>query len=154
MNEHQGALDTLTYGVYIATCKAGDKMNGLTLGWVSQVSVNPTLLAIAVHKPWYSHGILSQSDYFIVHVLAEDQTEIAKFFGSTHGWDTNKFEGIEWQPGVDGIPVIKGCKAVMECKKITEVPAGDHTLFIGEVISSQLDEQKKEQVLDRKLYFG
>ena len=96
MSEHQDALGTLTYGVYIATSKAEDKTNGLTLGWVSQVSLDPPLVAIAVCKEWYSHKLLSEGDHFIVHVLADDQIEIAKFFGSTHGWDdehgTRQFE--------------------------------------------------------------
>ena len=154
MTEHQAALDTMTYGVYICTCKVGEKTNGLTLGWVTQVSSDPTLLAIAVYKKWYSHKLLSESDYFIVHVLAKGQTEIGKHFGTTHGWDIDKFEGVEWKPGLEGIPVVQGCKAVIECKKVQEVSAGDHTIFIGEVVSSQIDETKKEQVLDRKVYFG
>ena len=154
MREHKAALDTFPYGVYICTCKAGEKANGLTLGWVQQVSSNPTLVAITVYKKWYSHKLLSEGDYFIVHVLDEEQVELGKHFGTIHGWDTDKFEGIEWKPGVDGIPVIQGCRAVLECKKVKQVPAGDHTLFIGEVISSKVDETKKEQILDRKVYFG
>ena len=154
MSEHQDALGTLTYGVYIATSKAEDKTNGLTLGWVSQVSLDPPLVAIAVCKEWYSHKLLSEGDHFIVHVLADDQIEVAKFFGSTHGWDTDKFDDVAWEPGVEGIPVLKGCKALIACRKIQEVPTGDHTLFIGEVISSQVDEKKKAQVFDRKVYFG
>ena len=154
MSEHQAALDTLSYGVYIITCKVGERANGLTAAWATQVSGNPRLVAVAVHKKWFSHKLLSESDHFVFHVLAEDQTELGKHFGSVHGWDEDKFEGVEWEPGIDGIPVIQGCRTVMECRKAQEVHAGDHTIFIGEVMSSKVDEAKKEQVLDREVYFG
>lgn len=152
--QHQPALETLSYGVYVTTCKSAEKANGLTLAWGAQVSLDPALVAIAVNKDWCSHDLLSKSDHFIVHVLAEDQTELGIHFGTTHGWDTDKFEGVDWEPGIDGIPIIKGCKTVMECKKVKEVEAGDHTVFIGEVVSARVDENKKEQVLDRQVYFG
>jgi len=154
MSENQAALDTLSYGVYVITCKAGNRTNGLTVAWATQVSGTPNLVAAAVCQKWFSHKLLSESDYFIFHVLAEEQTELGKHFGSVHGWDTDKFEEVKWEPGVDGIPVIQGCRAVMECRKVQEVPAGDHTIFIGEVLSSEIDETKKEQVLNRKTYFG
>ena len=154
MGEHQKALDTFPYGVYIVTCRAPSGMNGLTVAWAMQVSLDPALVAIAVHQKWHSHRILSDGNYFIVHVLAENQAALGKFFGTTHGWNTDKFENVECKPGISDIPVVAGCKAVIECKKIREWAVGDHTLFIGEVVSSHVDETKQEQVLDRKLYFG
>jgi flavin reductase (DIM6/NTAB) family NADH-FMN oxidoreductase RutF len=154
MDEHQGVLDTFTYGVYIVTCRSQSDVNGLTLAWTMQVSFDPALVAISVSQEWHSHKLLSHSDYFIVHVLAEDQVDIGKFFGTTHGWDTDKFENIEWESGISDTPIIPGCKAVIQCKKIREVVVGDHTLFIGEVVSSRVDETKQEQVLNRNLYFG
>jgi len=42
----------------------------------------------------------------------------------------------------------------MGCKKVQEISAGDHTVFIGEVISSEIDESKRAQVLDSKVYFA
>ena len=154
MGEHQGVLDTFTYGVYIVTCRGQSGVNGLTVGWAMQVSLDPALVAISVNQEWHSHKLLSDSNYFIVHVLAEDQVDAGQFFGTTHGWDTDKFENIEWEPGISDTPIIAGCKAVIQCKKIREVVVGDHTLFIGEVVSSRVDETKQEQVLNRKLYFG
>jgi len=154
MSEHQTALDTMNYGVYVVTSKSGEKTNGLTVAWVTQISMNPALVAVAVHKKWYSHELLINSDHFIVHVLAEDQVELGKHFGFVSGRNKDKLEGVDWEPGFEAIPVIKGCKTVMGCKKVQEVSAGDHTIFIGEVVSSEIDESKREQVLDRKVYFG
>ena len=154
MSGPQEALGTFSYGVYVATCKAGEKINGITLAWVSQVSQKPPRLMIAANKASCSHALMSDSAHFIVHVLADDQVELGKHFGSTHGWDLDKFDGVEWTLGVDGIPILKGCRAVLVCKKTDQVDGGDHSMFIGEVISDEVDAGKKEQVLDRKAYFG
>jgi len=110
-------------------------------------------VAIVVYKEWYSRGILSEGDFFILHVLDERQVELGKHFGSTHGWDTDKFERADWKPGIDGIPILQGCRAVIACKKVREVPVGDHTIFVGEIISSRVDDTKREQILDRNIYF-
>jgi len=115
--------------------------------------MNPTLVSIAISKPWYSHELLVDSEYFVVHVLAEDQVDIGKNFGYVSGRTKDKFEGMDWEPGFMGVPVLKGCRAVLGCKKINEVDAGDHTVFIGEVEYSELDDSKTSQILDPKTYF-
>ena len=154
MSGHQTALGTMNYGVYVVTCRSREKTNGLTVAWATQVSMNPPLLAVAVHKKWYSHELLTSSEYFIVHVLAEDQVTIGKHFGFVSGRDRNKFEGVDWELGFNDIPILKGCKTIMGCKKVQEVSTGDHTVFIGEILFSKIDESKTPQVLDNKVYFG
>ena len=154
MSSPQEALDTLTYGVTVVTSKAGHKTSGLALSWLAQVSMDPPLVATAVHKKWHSHEVISEAEHFIVNVLAEDQTALGKHFGSSHGWDTDKFAGLDCATGIDDIPALKGCRAVLECHKINAVDAGDHTIFIGQLVRAEVDETKKEQVLDRKVYFG
>jgi len=150
---HQPAIETMNYGVYVVTCRSGDRINGLTIAWATQVSMNPSLISIAVAKPWYSHELLKSSFNFVVHVLADDQVDLGKHFGYVSGRDKDKFEGLEWESGYEDVPVLKGCKAVIGCKKINEVSAGDHTIFIGEAEYSKVDESKTAQVLDSKVYF-
>jgi len=103
--------------------------------------------------PWYSHELLVDSEYFVVHVLTDDQVDVGKNFGYVSGRVKDKFEGMSWELGYMGVPVLKGCRAIFGCKKITEVDAGDHTLFIGEVEYSEMDDSKTSQILDPKIYF-
>jgi len=150
---HQKAVEAMRYGLYVVTCRSGDKKNGLTVAWVTQVSMNPTLVSIAVAKPWYSHELLVDSEYFVVHVLADDQVDVGKNFGYVSGRVKDKFEGMSWELGYMDVPVLKGCRAVLGCKKINEVDVGDHTLFIGKVEYSKMDDSKTSQILDPKIYF-
>ncbi len=150
---HQPAIETMKYGCYIVTCRSENKINGLTVAWATQVSMNPSLLTIAVGKPGYGHELLTEGDHFVLHVLAEDQVDVAKNFGYVSGRDKDKFEGVEWKTGYKGLPILEGCKAVIGCRKVNEVSAGDHTIFIGEAEFSEVDDSKVAQVLDPKVYF-
>jgi flavin reductase (DIM6/NTAB) family NADH-FMN oxidoreductase RutF len=153
MNDNKKAVESMKYGVNVVTSRFEDKLNGLTVAWVSQASMKPIMVSIAIHKPWYSHELLSKSEYFAIHVLADDQIDIGKHFGYKSGRDSNKLESIDWSPKYKGVPVIEGCKAVLGCRKIKQVSAGDHTIFIGVVEYSEVDENKKAQIYDPKIYF-
>jgi flavin reductase (DIM6/NTAB) family NADH-FMN oxidoreductase RutF len=144
MSEHQDNLRAMSYGVYVVTSRAGDRLNGLTVAWASQVSLKPPMVAVAVDKRWYSHELLSIGENFTVNVLADDQVPLGKHFGSSSGRT----------PGVNGVPKLAGCRAWIECRKIDTVSTGDHTLFIGEVVASELNEAKTRQVYDRGAYYG
>jgi flavin reductase (DIM6/NTAB) family NADH-FMN oxidoreductase RutF len=141
MSEHQNNLRSMNYGVYVVTSKVGDRMNGLTV-------------AVAVDKRWYSHELLSVSEHFTVNVLADDQVPLGRHFGSSSGRTTDKLEDVAWEPGNNGLPKLAGCRAWIECRKIDAVSTGDHTLFLGEVVASELNEAKTGQVYDRAAYYG
>jgi flavin reductase (DIM6/NTAB) family NADH-FMN oxidoreductase RutF len=89
-----------------------------------------------------------------VNVLADDQVPLGKHFGSKSGRTTDKLEGVEWDPGANGVPRLRSCSAWIECRKIDALSTGDHTLFIGEVVASELDGTKTGQVYDRAAYYG
>ncbi len=154
MSEHQDNLRAMSYGVYVVTSKAGDRVNGLTVAWASQVSLKPPMVAVAVDKRWYSHELLSRGEHFTVNVLADDQVPLGKHFGSSSGRTVDKLEGVGWKRGANGVPKLAGCRAWIECRKIESVSTGDHTLFIGEVVASELNEDKTGQVYDRGVYNG
>ena len=154
MSEHQNNLRAMNYGVYVVTSKVGDRVNGLTVAWASQVSLKPPVVAVAVDKRWYSHELLSVSEHFTVNVLADDQIPLGKHFGSSSGRTTDKLEDVAWEPGNNGVPKLAGCRAWIECRKIDALSTGDHTLFLGEVVESELNEAKTGQVYDRAAYYG
>jgi flavin reductase (DIM6/NTAB) family NADH-FMN oxidoreductase RutF len=108
MSEHQNNLRAMKHGIYVVTSQWGDKVNGLTVAWASQASLIPPMVAVAVDKRWYSHELLSGGRYFTVNVLADDQVPLGKHFGSKSGRTTDKLEGVEWDPGANGVPRLRG----------------------------------------------
>lgn len=130
------ALGTMTYGIYGLTTFYKDEINGMIASWVSQVSYEPLLIMVAVHPSRYSHRLIEQSGCFALHALTRDQSDfLSRFKGSV---PKEKFDGIQWQRGTTGCPVLKNCLACFECKVKTRYAPGNHTLFVGEVITSQV----------------
>jgi flavin reductase (DIM6/NTAB) family NADH-FMN oxidoreductase RutF len=135
-NDWVRAFGTMTYGIYLLTASHDGRINGMMASWVSQISYEPPLIAVAVHKNRFSHELIEKSGRFALHVLREEQKKlVAKFMGSE---PETKFSGIEWQPGQTGCPILKDCVACFECTLRTSIEPGNHTLFIGEVVDAQV----------------
>ena len=67
---------------------------------------------------------------FVVNMLGAGQREVSERFASTID---NKFDGMDLDAGLDGIPVLLGCIASLECRVTSSYDGGDHSIFVGEV---------------------
>jgi flavin reductase (DIM6/NTAB) family NADH-FMN oxidoreductase RutF len=130
------ALGTMTYGIYGLTTFYKDEINGMIASWVSQVSYDPLLIMVAVHQSRYSHHLIEQSGCFALHVLHRDQAEFLNRFKGFGPQE--KFAGLRWQRGATGCPVLEDCLAYFECRVKSQYAPGNHTLFCGEVMASQV----------------
>jgi flavin reductase (DIM6/NTAB) family NADH-FMN oxidoreductase RutF len=131
--------------VSLVTCtdKEG-KPNIITLAWTSPLSIRPPLVAIVIGKGRYSHKLLEETGEFVVNIPSEDLIDQTHFCGTTSGRRVDKFKetGLTALPAKKvGVPIIKECIAHLECRITERIPAGDHTIFIGEVLAAYADEE-------------
>ena len=130
----QEALSKMTYGIYVLTTGSGDHINGMIASWVTQISYDPPLILVAVHPNRRTHGMVKKTRAFALHPLSSEQKDMMSRF---KGPDPRaKFEGIEWEKGLTGCPIIKDCVAFMECRVKETYEPGNHTLFIGEIVNA------------------
>jgi flavin reductase (DIM6/NTAB) family NADH-FMN oxidoreductase RutF len=128
------AMGKLTYGIYVLTTFFEDEINGMIASWVSQVSYDPPLVMAAIHPHRYSHRLIEQSGAFALHIVAQNQREfLARFKGDD---PRRKFDGIRWEKGKTGSPIIKECIAFAECTVKASYKPGNHTLYIGEILEA------------------
>ena len=128
------AFGTMTYGIYVLTTALESNINGMIASWASQVSYEPPLIAVAVHKNRFSHQLIKDSGCFALHVLDKGQRALVpKFMGSD---PEMKFSGTSWQPGLTGCPILPDCAASFECELNTSIEPGNHTIFIGQVVKA------------------
>lgn len=137
-------LDLLTHGVYIIGVKYGTKVNGMTAAWVSQVSIKPPIISVAVNKSHYTAELISKAKSFSVNILSPEQMDLAQKCGSVSGRDQDKLQGEEISYQVTGSPLLNNCAAYLDCKLDQQIEAGDHILFIGTVIKA---DSKRQSVL-------
>jgi flavin reductase (DIM6/NTAB) family NADH-FMN oxidoreductase RutF len=144
----------ITNGVYVITTKTKEKINGMTAAWVSKVSFQPSLLMVSIAPTRYTHGLIKESGYFAVNVLAEGQQDLAKHFGFKSGRKHDKFKDLSYFDAPNGSPVLDQALSYLECKVTDIFTAGDHTLFIGEVLTAKiLREDKKPLIFHHGDYF-
>ncbi|MBI2844156.1 MAG: flavin reductase [Armatimonadetes bacterium] len=136
MNQIEDALSTFNSGVYVVSAKRGQEINGLTCTWVMRVSLDPVLVAVSVGKTRYTYDLIKEGGAFAVSVLADGQEDIGRFFGSASGRDTDKFAFYPHEAKATGAPILSGCAAWLDCKLLHSYDAGDHTLFVGEVVDA------------------
>ena len=106
-------------------------VRGLTASAFCSVSLDPRLCLVSVDNRSESIGAITESGTFAVNILASDQEEISRRFASKL---PDKFEGIAYRPGIaTGAPILDGVLAWIECNVYQAIPAGDHTIFIGEI---------------------
>jgi len=146
-------LDLITSPVSILTSKAGEKINGMTVAWVAQVSLSPTLLMVAISPERYTSELIHKSKVFAVNLLASGQIEIARHFGFSSGRMNDKFKDISYITKVTGCPVLKDIFGYLDCKVVSESAAGDHIVYVGEVLESQVFKSKAPLVFRSKDYF-
>jgi len=144
----------IVHGVYVISTKHEDRINAMTAAWVSRASFDPPLVTISVGKTRFTHDMIKGSGVFAVNVLSPDVISTARHFGLKSGRKTDKFAGVEYFTSVTGSPILKDCVAWMDCTVVTACDAGDHTLFIGEVLDGGvLREGAPTLIYDKETFY-
>jgi 4-hydroxyphenylacetate 3-hydroxylase, reductase component len=126
------ALGRFATGVTIISCRTADgSLVGLTANSFSALSLQPALVLWSLRQASPSLPSFMEARHFAVNVLAENQVELSRRFASKLD---DKFADGLWSEGVGGAPVLAGCAAVFECEQVSSQAAGDHMLFIGQVL--------------------
>lgn len=121
----------------MVTSKQGSAINGMVASWVSQVSFSPPLVMVAIKQGRYSHGMIRDGKVFAINILGKKQKKMVAVVKSK-GKTEQTFATIPHEVKKTGAPVMKDALAYLDCKLISKVTPGDHTLFIGEVLEGNL----------------
>lgn len=123
-------------GVTVVTV-GGDTPHGMTANSFASVSLDPPLVLVCVGRSAVMHRILAANGSFGVSVLASHQEGVARHFADR--WrplGLAQFDAVDWLPGrLTGAPLISGALARFECELWQTYDGGDHTIFIGNLLS-------------------
>lgn len=119
------------------------KANIITLAWTMPVSIEPPLVAVSIAPRRYSHKMIQETKEFVINIPTIEFAKETLFCGRRSGRDMDKFKETKLTPSpakTVKAPIIKECVAHLECKLYKQIPAGDHTLFIGEIQAAYANE--------------
>lgn len=140
-NVKQTALRQFTYGLYALGTARGNECNLATVNWVSQVSFEPPLIVVSVENDSHSIELIGASGAFALSIFGDDTREEAGILGKRWKLRPEKIDAVPHRPGVTGCPVLVDALAAIECRVTGSMPAGDSTLFVGEVIAAHTERE-------------
>ena len=134
-------LRKIPHGLFICGVKDDETndVNGFTASWVTQGSFTPPLVVMAVRSEGSSHEIIKNTGKFSLNVLKSDQKDLAAVFFKPQKALGGRFESVEFIIGEFGLPILVDSVGGVECKVVGNVMYGDHTVFVGEVLSAYLN---------------
>ncbi len=153
MSKSEKVFRKILNGVFVVTTTGRDKVNGMTVAWATRVSFKPPMVSISVGKTRYSHDLIMRSTVFALNILSEKQIAQGKHFGFKSGRSTDKFKGIEYTTRITGSPILKDIAGYFDCKVVNSCDAGDHTIFVGEVLDAEAYEDKLPLLFKHEDFF-
>jgi flavin reductase (DIM6/NTAB) family NADH-FMN oxidoreductase RutF len=138
-------MGRLAAGVSVVTSinSEGDP-SGLTATAVCSVSLEPPMVLACLATSSATHDAVMVANRFAINFLARDQADLARRFSTSA---TDKFDDVEWLEGLTGCPVFPGVLAACECELDRSVAAGDHTVFLGRVVTIRSDDEHSSDPL-------
>ena len=134
--------------VVMATCVDSEgRPNIITLGMYMPISSNPPLVCIGVSPKRFSHRLIEETGEFVVNIPSIDLKEEMHFCGTKSGKDFDKFRetGLTPMPALKvKPPLIDECYGHLKCKVVQSYVCGDHTLFVGKIVSASADDDVLE----------
>jgi flavin reductase (DIM6/NTAB) family NADH-FMN oxidoreductase RutF len=126
-------LGRFATGVTVVTTTHRDRAVGLTVNSLTSVSLRPPLVLWCLNRASSNRMAFTVADHFAVNVLAADQHALATRFASPG----DRFARLAVEHGPHGLPLLSGTVATLVCRRDRIVPAGDHIVFVGEVIDQR-----------------
>ena len=126
-------------GLTVASTRNGDNTWGMTANAVTSLSLDPPLVLLCVKQDGQSHTQFSEAGCFVLNILSAKQQAISDRFAFKGPKD---FSDLEFTTAETGAPILAASLGWVDCKIVNTVRAGDHDMFIGEILAGDATEEE------------
>src|SRR3954451_872966 len=135
-SDFRKTLGAFATGVTVVTTTGDDHHYGMTANAFSSLSLDPPLVLVCVRSGSEGLEQLLKNKIFAINVLSAHQEPISRFFASkTRPRGRDAFSDVDHKIAVTGSPIIDEVVASMDCRLYSVMEAGDHHIFVGEVVA-------------------
>ncbi len=138
--------------------RAGEEWNAMTTSWITQLSMEPVLIGIGVDNAAVTHRLITEGGSFTVNLWSAEDTRVFVKFSKPAMFDpdASTLNGRAVRAGASGAPVFDEAIAYLDCEVRHTHDLGTHTLFIGEVIDTDIrdDEARSASMGDTRMKYG
>jgi flavin reductase (DIM6/NTAB) family NADH-FMN oxidoreductase RutF len=135
-NLKKTALRMIPYGLYVLTAESKTGTAAATVNWVTQASFTPPLVAVGVKADSGAHTVIKEANAFALNVLGKGQQAMAYTFFKPAERQGSTISGEPYRAGATGAPILVNAPAFVECRLVSTVEKGDHSIFVGEVVEA------------------
>jgi flavin reductase (DIM6/NTAB) family NADH-FMN oxidoreductase RutF len=129
-------LGRFATGVTILTVVTPEgRLLGMTATSLASISLQPPLVSVCVDHEAEMHDAILGAKEFVVNVLASPQEALARRFSDKH---EDRFDGIGYSRTPEGLVLLDGALAYIECERYAHYPGGDHTIVVGRVTGGSI----------------
>ncbi len=153
-------INKTTWKIPNALCllgsRSGEDWNGMTVSWVTQVSMEPVLIAVSVDQTAVTHRLVEESGVFTVNLWDKTDTRPFVKFSKPATKEGMTLNERPIREGETGAPIFEEAAAYLECEVRQAHDVGTHTLFLGEVVAAGIhdDEAEIASMSDTRMKYG
>ena len=136
----------LPTGIYVVTAGRGDAAHVLTHTWLTQITTDPPRAMIGIRPYRKQHELLKPGEPFCVHLLGEDQLDLAVLYT-----DKEQPVGPEFERREGAAPLRRDVAAYLDCETEGFTTVGDHDMFVGRIVAG---DQLREVTILTTAHFG
>ena len=145
--DFRNAVGSFATGVTVVTTGGEEHAYGMTANAFSSVSLDPPLILVCVITQSEGRDQIARNGVFAVNILGVDQEPISRYFASRdrpRGRDA--FRDVPHRVGPTGSPLLDGAACCLDCRLHADHDAGDHRVFIGEVLEMEHNPEREPLV--------
>ena len=123
----------------VGTPERDGRRNANIVTWLTQTAMGGKVLAVALYKADYTIELVRESGILNVNLLATDQPGLIRKLGQQSGRPglgryKDKFKNLPHALDERGCPYLTEAIGYVQCRVLHSTDAGDHELFICEVL--------------------
>jgi len=147
-------------GLYvIGSTDGGDRRNGMTANWVTQLSFEPKWVGIGIERDAFTHELIDAGGVFSVCLVDREDRAIVRKFTKPVDVDlgAKTLNGFAYVERTTGAPVLAQSVAFLDCEVRDRLVVGNHTFFAGEVVDAGFLAGEGTEVLrmeDTRMNYG
>lgn len=140
--------DMLTHGVNVVCAQHEGEKRGLAVAWATQLATDTVLISVGSQSA--TRELILESQAFGLSVLAKEQVDVARTFGTQSSRKVDKFKGLGTHTAETGSPLLDVCAIALDCKVEAVHDQGNAKLIIGRVLAAERLREEYEPLVYRE----
>jgi len=126
LDEFNAFVTHLEYPMYVITAAAGGERDGCLVGFATQCSIHPPRFLVCLSVKNRTFRIAETAPVLAVHLVADDQHELAALFGGETADEVDKLAQWPWHQGPEGVPILSDVGNIFVGRVLARADLGDH----------------------------